>query len=63
MWFYWKMLICSVHLMHDLQFKKLTYLILTLYEDPQFSLCLKQAILAPVTLRDPSHPAHCVLIG
>ena len=38
--------------LHDSQFKKiLIYLILALYAAPQFSLCLKQAILAPVSLR------------
>ena len=40
--------------LHDLQFKKLLiYLILPLYAAPQFSLCLKQAVLAPVSLRPP----------
>jgi len=39
------------------------YLILTLYAAPQFSLCLKQAVLAPVSLRPPSRWAHCILIG
>ena len=38
----------------DLQLKKnLIYLKLALYAAPQFSLCLKQAILAPVFLRPP----------
>ena len=42
--------------LHDLQFKKLIiYLILTLYAAPQFSLCLKQAVSAPVSFKTP-HP-------
>ena len=41
--------------LHDLQFKTLLiYLILPLYAAPQFILCLKQAVLAPVSLRPPS---------
>ena len=49
---------------HDSKFKKLLiYLILALYAAPQFSLCLKQAVLAPVSLRLPSRWAHSVLIG
>ena len=41
--------------LHDLQFNKLLiYLIRTLYAAPQFSHCLKQVVLAPVSLRPPS---------
>ena len=35
--------------LHDLQLKKLLiYLMLTVYSAPQFNLCIKQAVLAPV---------------
>ena len=35
--------------LHDSHFKKfLIYLILAVYAAPQFSLCLKQAVLPPI---------------
>ena len=40
----------------------LIYLVWTLYAAPQFSLCLKQAVLAPVTLSPPANEPK-VLIG
>ena len=50
--------------LHDLQFKKLLiHLILVFYAAPQSSFCLKQAVLAPVSLSSPSLRALSVLIG
>ena len=40
--------------LHDLRFKRLIYLIPTLYAAPQLSLCLKQAVSALVSLMPPS---------
>lgn len=45
--FYW-------NIFADLQIKKCIYLILAVYAAPQFSLCLKQAVLASLSLRPPS---------
>ena len=40
--------------LHDSQFKKLLiYLKLALYAAPWFNLCLKQDVLAPVSLKPP----------
>ena len=45
---YWS-IFCLVY-----SLKHLIYLILALYAAPQFSLCVKQAVLSPVSLKLPS---------